>query len=326
MTVKIPMSIRFFILFVVLLVACYAALAYGSVNYSFSFLWEGFVQGTHVKEIASLTELRIPRIFAAILIGAALGVSGTIMQAITRNPLADPELLGVSAGAKLALSMVIAFLPSLAFPMKMGVAFLGAALGTLLVLAISQTGNLFKVVLAGAAISAFLLAISNAISLLSKTSKELTMWTSGGLAGVTGHEVILLAPVLLLAILVSFFFARQIGILTMSDEVAAGLGVATGRIRFFLFTLVAVLTGVSVSVIGEIAFVGLLVPHFARFIAGTSYRMLLPMSALVGAVFLVISDLFSRVIAAPFEVPIIAILSVVGLPFFIFIVRKGLKA
>ncbi|WP_439442891.1 FecCD family ABC transporter permease [Listeria aquatica] len=326
MTVKIPMTIRFLILFVALLVACYTALAYGSVNYSFSFLWDGFVHGAHLEEMASLSELRIPRILAAMLIGAALGVSGTIMQAITRNPLADPGLLGVSAGAKLALSIVIAFLPGLVFPLKMGVAFLGAALGTLLVLAIAQTGNLFKVVLAGAAISAFLLAVSNAISLLSKTSKELTMWTSGGLAGVTGQEVKLLAPVLLLAILLSFFFERQIGILTMSEEVAAGLGVSTGRIRFFLFILVAVLTGVSVAVIGEIAFVGLLVPHFARFISGTSYRVLLPMSALVGAFFLVVSDLFSRIIAAPFEVPIIAILSVVGLPFFVFIVRKGLKA
>ncbi|EUJ32012.1 transporter permease [Listeria floridensis FSL S10-1187] len=326
MTFKISMPLRFVLGFLVLGLSCYAALACGAVNYSFSFLWEGFTKGLHQTEMASLYELRIPRIFAAAIIGAALGVSGTIMQAVTRNPLADPGLLGVSAGAKLMLSIIIAFLPGLAFPFKMGAAFIGAALGTMLVLFISRSSSIYKIVLAGAAISAFLLALSNAISLLSKTSKELTMWTSGGLAGVTGYEVKLLVPVLVAGLVISFFFAKQIGILTMSDDVATGLGVSTQKVRFLLFILVAVLTGASVSVIGEIAFVGLIVPHFARFVSGSSYRVLLPMSALVGAIFLIISDMLSRVLAAPFEIPVIAILSVVGLPFFIFIVRRGLKA
>ncbi len=322
---KMPIWSRFILVLLLLIGAFGLALSFGSVHYSFGFLFDGFFNAQHQKEITTLYELRLPRNIAAILIGAALGVSGSIMQAVTRNPLADPGLLGVSAGGNLSLALVIAFMPTLAFPGKMLASFLGAALGTLFVLAISKQGNIYKIVLAGAAISAFLTAIASAINILFKTSKEMNMWTSGGLVGTTFHEVILIAPVILLALLVTLFFSKQIGILTMSDEVAVGLGISVDRMRLTLFLFVAILTGASVALIGEVAFVGLIVPHFARFIVGVNYKYILPMSALVGALFLLIADTLSRTLNPPFEIPIVAILSVIGLPFFIYIVRGGLK-
>ncbi|MBC1418671.1 FecCD family ABC transporter permease [Listeria fleischmannii] len=325
MSVKIPIWSRFVLVFLLLIAMFGLALSFGSVHYSFGFLIDGFFHGQNQKEITTLYELRLPRNIAAILIGAALGVSGSIMQALTRNPLADPGILGVSAGGNLSLALIIAFMPNLAFPGKMLASFLGAAAGTLFVLAISKQGNIYKIILAGAAVSAFLTAIASAVSILFKTSKEMNMWTSGGLVGTTFHEVALIAPVILLALVVSLFFSKQIGILTMSDEVAVGLGISIQRMRLLLFFFVAILTGASVALIGEIAFVGLIVPHFARFIVGANYKYILPMSALVGALFLLIADTLSRTLNPPFEIPIVAILSVIGLPFFIYIVRGGLK-
>ncbi|WP_239255785.1 FecCD family ABC transporter permease [Listeria ilorinensis] len=323
---RISLPIKFLTALILLCIVFLLALMFGSVNYSLSFLIDGFLHGAHEKQMMILTELRLPRNVAAVFVGAALGISGTIMQAITRNPLADPGLLGVSAGANAALAVVLAFLPGLAFSGMVLACFIGAALGTLLVLFLSQSKDMYKIVLAGAAISAFLTAVSSGIGLIFKTSKGMNMWTSGGLIGVTWNEVWLTVPIILATLLFSLFFTKQIGILTMSDEVATGLGLSIKKLRVILLFVIAVLTGLAVSLIGDLAFVGLIVPHFARFIVGANYKAILPMSAFVGAFFLLLADIISRTLNPPFEIPIIAIISVIGFPFFLYIVRKGVAS
>ncbi|WP_163652063.1 iron ABC transporter permease [Listeria sp. PSOL-1] len=323
MSIKVSLPVKFIIISLLLAITAILALMLGSVNYTLSYLWDGFVHGAHMKEMMTLNELRVPRIIAAIFVGAALGISGTIMQAVTRNPLADPGLLGVTAGANAAIAFVLAFIPGIAFLGMEFSAFIGAAVGTLLVLALSKSKDMFKIIIAGAAISAFLTALSSAIGLIFKTSKDMNMWTAGGLIGVTWTEVKMVVPVILITLLISLFFSKQIGILTMSDEVAIGLGLPVRSLRVLLFLLVAILTGLAVTLIGNLAFIGLIVPHIARFIVGYDYKSILPMSCFIGALLLLISDLLSRVLTAPFEIPIIAIISVLGFPFFLYIVRKG---
>lgn len=323
MTAHTHRTLRFLIVGVVVLLLFIGALAFGATNYSLSYLWQGFVDDAHQKVIVALYELRLSRNVAALLVGAALGVSGCIMQAVTRNPLADPGLLGLTAGANAGLSLAIAFVPSLPFLGVMGASFVGATIGALLVLSISSSQSIFKVILAGAAISALLMAIADGIMLLFKTSQSITMWTAGGLIGVTWKEVQLITPIILVTLVISLFLSKKVGLISMSNDVGIGLGLNIKRTKLILFLLTTLLTGAAVSLIGNMAFVGLIVPHMARFLIGTNYRYQLPMAALVGAGILLLADTLSRSINPPFEIPIVAILSILGLPFFLYIVQRG---
>ncbi|MGO3374152.1 FecCD family ABC transporter permease [Brochothrix thermosphacta] len=323
MTAHTHRTLRFLIVGVVVLLLFIGALAFGATNYSLSYLWQGFVDGAHQKVIVALYELRLSRNVAALLVGAALGVSGCIMQAVTRNPLADPGLLGLTAGANAGLSLAIAFVPSLPFLGVMGASFVGATIGALLVLSISSSQSIFKVILAGAAISALLMAIADGIMLLFKTSQSITMWTAGGLIGVTWKEVQLITPIILVTLVISLFLSKKVGLISMSNDVGIGLGLNIKRTKLILFLLTTLLTGAAVSLIGNMAFVGLIVPHMARFLIGPNYRYQLPMAALVGAGILLLADTLSRSINPPFEIPIVAILSILGLPFFLYIVQRG---
>lgn len=323
MTSHINRPLRFVIISVILLLLLVCAFAFGATNYSLPYLWQGLFHSAHAQTLSTLLELRLPRNVAALLVGAALGVSGCIMQAITRNPLADPGLLGLSAGANLGISLVMALLPALSFYGIMGASFLGATLGAALVLGISQSHSIFKVILAGAAISALLTAIAEGIMLLTKSSQSVTMWTSGGLIGVTWAEVKLVLPVIAIALLCALLLAKKVGLMSMSDEVGIGLGLNIKQTKLLLFLLTTLLTGAAVALIGNMAFVGLIVPHIARYVIGTNYRYQLPMAALTGAGLLSIADTLSRALNPPFEIPIVAILSIAGLPFFLFIVQRG---
>jgi iron complex transport system permease protein len=276
-----------------------------------------------------LHEIRLPRELAAILIGAAFAVSGAIMQGVTRNPLADPGLLGLTSGANMALALAYVLIPGISYYGIMVACFLGAALGAGLVIALGSTrrGNLspIRIILAGAAVSAFLFGISDGISIVFKLSKDVTMWTAGGLIGTTWVQIQTIAPVILLGIAVALMLSNQVSILSLSEEVAIGLGQKLFIMKAVLFVLVIVLTGASVALVGNMAFLGLMIPHIVRKFVGQDYRHILPISALIGATFMLLADTLGRTINAPYETPVVAIVAMVGLPFFLFVVRRGGK-
>lgn len=305
----------------------FIAMAFGAADISVKEVWFALTSSATGEAISIIRDIRLPREVAAIFVGAALAVSGAIMQGITRNPLADPGLLGLSAGAYAALAVTIAFIPSANYFLTMIACFIGAALGALLVFGIGsmKKGGLspFRIVLAGAAVSAFLYAIAEGLGLYFNISKDISMWTAGGMVGTTWNQLQLIVPFIVIGIVVSIFLSRQLTILSLSEEVAVGLGQNIRRIKILLFIVIIILAGASVALVGNITFVGLMIPHLVRAMVGTDYRFVLPMSAIVGATFMLFADTLGRTIHAPYETPVVAIVAMLGLPFFLIIVRKG---
>jgi iron complex transport system permease protein len=305
------------------------AMVFGAADVAIKDVWLALTSNASGSSISIIREIRLPREIAAIFVGAALAVSGAIMQGITRNPLADPGLLGLTAGANAALAITIALIPSTNYFGITVACFIGAALGTLMVFGIGsmKKGGFspFRIVLAGAAVSAFLTAVAEGIGLYFKISKDVSMWTASGMIGTSWSQLQVIIPVILIGVLISLFLSRQLTILSLNEEVAVGLGQKTTQIKAILFIIIILLAGASVALVGNMAFLGLMVPHIVRSIVGTDYRFILPMSAILGAAFMLLADTLGRTINAPYETPVAAIVTIMGLPFFLFIVRKGGK-
>lgn len=304
-----------------------AACVFGAADTTVKDVWRALTSNVSDNATSMLREIRFPRAAAAIFVGAALAVSGAIMQGLTRNPLADPGLLGLTAGANAALAITIAFIPSANYFSLTIACFVGAAVGTLMVFGIGsiKKGGFspLRIVLAGAAVSAFLYAVAEGIGIYFKVSKNVSMWTSGGMIGTSWKQLQIIVPFIIIGILVSLFLSRQLTILSLNEEVAVGLGQKTTQIKTILFIVIILLAGASVALVGNMGFIGLMVPHLVRAIVGTDYRFIIPMSAISGATFMLFADTLGRTINAPYETPIIAIMAVMGLPFFLVIVRKG---
>ncbi|ALS77051.1 iron ABC transporter [Planococcus rifietoensis] len=310
-----------------LVLAFVVSMVFGAADVSLKNLWLALFSDSTGQQISVIQEIRLPREVAAIFVGAALAVSGAIMQGMTRNPLADPGLLGLTAGANAALAATLAFIPGANYFGIMIACFIGAAIGAGLVFGIgaSRRGGFspFRIVLAGAAVSAFLTAIAEAIGLLFKISKDVSMWTAGGLIGTSWGQLQIIIPFITIALFVALLLSRQLAVLSLSEEAAIGLGQKTGQIKAMLFVVVTLLAGAAVALAGNLAFIGLMIPHIVRVIVGSDYRFIIPMSAVTGAIFMLLADLFGRTVNAPFETPVAAVVAMLGLPFFLLIVRKG---
>jgi iron complex transport system permease protein len=306
------------------------SLVFGAADTTVKDIWRALTTSDVGDKLTMIREIRLPREVGAIFVGAALAVSGAIMQGLTRNPLADPGLLGLSAGANVALAVTMAFLPAANYFGIMIACFIGAGVGTVMVLGLGSVKkggfSPFRIVLAGAAVSAFLTAIAQGIGLYFKISKDVSMWTAGGLVGTTWGQLKVIAPFIIIGILLSIFLSKQLTILSLSEEVAVGLGQKTTQIKAVLFIVIVILAGAAVALVGNMAFIGLMIPHIVRAIVGTDYRYIIPMSVVMGASFMLLADTIGRTISAPYETPVAAIVSILGLPFFLFIVRKGGKA
>jgi len=327
---RIPFGIKITLGLVLFFGMFWIAMTFGAADTTIREVWNALTFGPLNEKSKIVQEIRLPRELAAILVGAALGVSGAIMQAMTRNPLADPGLLGLTAGANAALALVIVLFPKIDYFGIMLACFVGAALGAALVFGIgaSKKGGFspLRIVLAGSAISAFLYAIAEGIGIYFKIAQDVSQWTSGGLVGSTWGQLQVIAPVIAIGIVIAFIFSRQLTILSLSEEVALGLGQNIQRIKAVLYVVVILLAGAAVALVGNMAFIGLMIPHIVRAIVGTDYRFILPMTAIFGATFMLLADTIGRTLYAPYETPVIAIVSMLGLPFFLLIVRKGGRA
>ncbi|VFM98055.1 MAG: iron complex transport system permease protein [Candidatus Kentron sp. G] len=275
-------------------------------------------------------ELRLPRVICAALVGAALALSGAILQGLFRNPLASPSVLGVSSGATLGAVMAIFFGLAATIAWILPIfAFAGALVTLFVVYAIAtQRGRtpITTLLLSGIAVNAFNIAMSSFVLALAMDSWEvgrtIVYWTMGGLDGRTWDHVLLIAPVLLAGLAVILAYERDLDALLMGEIHAAAVGVDVTRVRIILLICAAVLTGVAVAISGGIAFIGLVVPHIVRLLAGPHHRALLPLSALGGALILVAADLLLRGLFQEHNIPLGVVTAAMGAPFFLFLLLR----
>ncbi|MGP9538809.1 FecCD family ABC transporter permease [Brachybacterium sp. AOP43-C2-M15] len=270
---------------------------------------------------------RVPRTLLAVLAGAALGVSGAVMQGVTRNPLADPGILGINTGASLAVVVGIAWFGLAAASSYIWVAILGAALTALLVYTLGSLGQggatPLKLALAGAATGAALTSFISAVVLpRSDIGDSVRSWQIGGVGGGTYASLQQVGPFLLVGLVLCLLSARGLNTLALGDELAAGLGERVALTRAVSALGAVVLCGAATAVTGPIGFVGLVVPHACRLLIGSDHRWLLPFSAVAGAALLTAADVLGRIVARPDELAVGIVTALLGAPFFIAIVRR----
>ncbi|MGJ4092174.1 FecCD family ABC transporter permease [Corynebacterium macclintockiae] len=274
-----------------------------------------------------VAELRLPRTILAIIVGAALGVAGALIQGHTRNPLADPGILGISSGAALSVVASYALLGISAPWATAVVAFLGAIAATALVFGLASAGratvNPLTLVLGGAALSAVLSAITSAFVLTSENNLDrMRFWTVGSLAGRDMNIALSVLPFVALGLILAFATGPQLNILNLGDDVAAGLGINTAAARLGGMGIIALLAGAATAAAGPLGFIGLVVPHIVRALTGPDYKWILAYSALAGAALLLYADVVGRLIARPGELQVGIVLAFVGAPFFIVLIYR----
>ncbi|MEI3611276.1 FecCD family ABC transporter permease [Pseudogracilibacillus sp. SO30301A] len=271
-----------------------------------------------------IVDIRIPRDIGALLVGMALAVSGAGIQSVTRNSLADPGLIGLNSGAALALALTYAFLPTVSFSMLIFTSFLGAMIGGTMVIMIGRSRrdgfNPIRLILAGAAVSALLSALSQAIALYFRLNQSITFWSSGGVSGTTWEQLYIGFPVVIIVIVMFILISRQLSILNLGESVAKGLGQNVKLIQVFTMLLSMMLAGIAVAIVGQVAFVGLMIPHIARFLVGTDYKKVIPLTVVLGGSLVVAADTVARLMG---EAPVSAIISFIGVPYFLYLIKKG---
>lgn len=307
----------------------FLAMVLGAADVSLEQVWLALTSKETGDKILIIREIRLPREIGAILVGSALAVSGAVMQGITKNPIADPGLLGLTAGANVMLAITMAFFSTVNYFGILIACFIGAAVGVILVFGLSamRRGGFtpLRIVLAGVAVSTFLNALAEGIAIYFKLSKDVTLWTAGGLMGTTWGQLQIIAPFIIIGLITALLYSRQLTILSLSEDVAVGLGQKTAQVKLILILVIVLLAGASVALVGNMVFVGLMVPHMVRGFVGKDYRYVIPISALLGAALMLLADTLGRTINAPYETPVAAIIAIMGLPFFLFIVYKGGK-
>ncbi|GAA0357335.1 FecCD family ABC transporter permease [Bacillus horti] len=274
---------------------------------------------------------RVTRTIIAALVGGALAIAGLFMQALTRNPLAEPGIFGVNAGAVFFVVLFIFLFPARSLVEYMWAAFFGAGLAATMIYFLGSTGKAglspVKVVLAGAAVTAMFGSVTSGLLILNENGlQDVLFWMAGSVAGRTLDMVVPLLPFLLAALILGFFLTHHLNILTSGEDVAKGLGQNTVLIKALTVVVIVVLAGGAVAICGAIGFVGLIIPHIARYLVGTDHRWLLPYCALLGASLLLIADLGARLIVMPADMPIGVMTAILGTPFFIYIARKGFRS
>ncbi|MBE7129262.1 FecCD family ABC transporter permease [Bacillus mycoides] len=321
-----------FICFMSLTIICligaiFLAVAFGAKDIHLQTVWAAvFDYNPKLTQHQIIYELRLPRVIGAAVVGAAFAVAGAVMQGVTRNPLADAGVLGINAGAMFVVALSFAFFPHMPYSYLMIVSFIGAVLSTVLIFIIGSatSGGLtpMRLTIAGAVMAALLHSLSSGVAIYYDLSQDLAFWYAGGVAGVKWEHLKFLVPIILITIVSATALGRSISLISMGDDVATNLGVKTNRTRILGMIMVVILAGVSVSAVGSIGFVGLVIPHIARKLVGVNYQLIIPMSALLGAILLVLADLGARTVNPPKELAIGIMVALVGVPFFLYIARK----
>jgi len=310
-----------------LLVVCLSSIAYGSLKIPIGDVIEALIDPRDVDQHAVVRDARLPRTLIGISVGAALGVAGAVIQGMTRNPLADPGILGIEAGAAFMVVVAIFLLGVSTVAGYAWFALAGAAVAGVLVYSIGASGGSrtapINLALAGAAVAALLVALTSAVLAIdANVLNQYRFWIVGSVAGRELDVLIGTLPFLGLGFLLAFASGRSLNALALGEDVARSLGQRVRLNQAIISAAFILLTGGAVAVAGPIVFVGLTVPHAARALIGPDYRWLLPYCALLGAILLLVADVIGRVVARPSEVDVGIIMAVVGTPVFIALVRR----
>ncbi|MFN3210092.1 MAG: FecCD family ABC transporter permease [Roseovarius sp.] len=306
--------------------ACLLSVSLGTRGVGWADIWTGLGGATDTIAQA-VVAVRVPRTVLAVLSGAALGLAGAVMQGVTRNPLADPGILGVNAGAAMAVVIGIAWLGMQTLTAFLWTAILGAALAACFVYAIGSLGRggatPLKLALAGTATAIAATSFTTAIILpRNDIAGGVRSWQVGGIGGATFDAILPCLPFLLAGLVLCLLSARSLNLLALGDDAAAGLGTNVAWARTGAALGAVLLCGATTAICGPIGFVGLVVPHVCRLLVGVDHRWLLPFSALTGAILLICADVLGRIVARPSEMDVGIVTAFLGAPVFIWIVRQ----
>ncbi|WP_284644986.1 FecCD family ABC transporter permease [Paenibacillus silviterrae] len=317
-------------LLLVLLLSFVSSVLFGATQYDWHTAWASvFYYDENVADQIIIRTTRVPRACIAAAIGASLAIAGTLMQTLTRNPLASPSVLGVNAGATFFVVLAAIAFSISSMQWLMWISFAGAALAAVFVYVLGSMGRdgltPLKIVLAGAAMSALFASFTQAILVLNKQGLGTVLyWLTGTIAGRSPDMIMAVFPYMAVSWAVAWFIARDMNLLLMGEDTAKGLGQRTMWIKLTAGIIIVVLAGGSVSVAGPIGFIGIVIPHIARYIGGTDHRWVIPYCAVLGATLLLLADVVARFIMIPSEMPVGVMTAVIGAPFFIYIARRGL--
>lgn len=322
---KLNFTTTFIIAVLLLIVALITSILFGDAKIHLSAIFEAiFNYNPKNQQHNIISEIRIPRDIGAILVGVALGTSGAVIQGVTKNGLADPSLIGLNSGASFMLALTFAFYPTAPFIVMMFAGFIGALMGGFIVLMIGRSRsdgfNPMRIILAGAAVSALLTALSQGVALLFRLNQSLTFWSAGGVSGTTWNQLMWAAPFILIALVIIISMSKQLTILNLGETLAKGLGQNVAFTRAITLILSMIMAGIAVAMVGQIAFVGLMVPHIVRYLVGTDYARVIPLTAVVGGLLLLVADTVARMLG---EAPVGAIISFIGVPYFLYLVKRG---
>ena len=309
-----------------LVVGLVLAVRLGSVHIAFSDIFNSIFNYSENLELMLVRDVRIPRALSVLMTGGILGVTGAMIQGVTRNPIAEPSILGVSQGATLVIAIFYAAGIGITTKNVMIASFIGALITGLIVLGfISKKANnnsIAKILLAGTAMSTFFVSLTTVIELLTNQSQMIGFWVSGGFRNATWADFKLVFIVGIIGLIITMILSPKINILNLGDDVAIGLGESPEKIRFITLMVMIPMIAAAVAVGKNIAFVGLIIPQVVRKILGEDYRKNIPCSFLLGAVLLTYADIAARMLFNPYETPIGVFTAIIGIPFFISVARK----
>ncbi len=303
-----------------------AATCIGTKQIPLSVVWDSIFHYEEVLEKQLVRDVRIPRAIAAALTGGLLAAAGGAMQGVVRNPAAEPSIMGMTQGATLAVAAVNVYGAMNGIIGRTGAAFAGAVIGGILVLIFSMRNtksmNMTRLLLAGTAVSTFFLSLASMIAIIGNRSYELAFWIAGGFQNIGWKEVAGLMVIGGLCLAVIFLFAQKINIVSLGEDTAIGLGVNPSKIRLIVIILLMPICGVCVAVAGNIAYVGLIIPHIIRKITGNDYKKILSLSFVWGGTLLVWADIAAKMVNTPYETPIGLFTALLGIPVFLILIRR----
>lgn len=323
---KIRIVIAYIVTVVLLCGLFLAAVNIGSLKVSFSQLFRGLFVA-YDPDVAAIYDLRFPRIIISMLAGAAVAVSGVLFQAVLKNPLADPGIIGISSGAGLAAVCMTASAPALYFFTPVA-ACIGGIFAFLIVYVLSWKGGLspLRIILTGVAVDAFFTGVSHVVNQVSGGNRNgVASIVEGNITQKTWGDVRTLLPYVAAGLVLALLSVRQCNLLALEDKTARSLGVHVNRARIGISVVAVILASISTAIVGAISFLGLIVPHIGRLLVGSDHKKLVPFSALAGAVTFLLADTAGRTIARPYEVAAPVVMSVIGGPFFLVLLRRKAK-
>ena len=318
------MYLSFGVMAAMLVILFFLSANLGSLKVTFVQMLKGLFV-SYDQDVATIYDLRFPRILISMLAGAAIAVSGVLFQAVLKNPLADPGIIGISSGASFTAVLVTAFAPNLYFFTPLA-AFAGGVIAFLLVYILSWKGGLspLRIILTGVAVNAFFTGLSNAFNSMSGGNLSgVASIVEGNITQKTWDDVTTLFPYVLVGLILACIYIGECNLLSLEDKTARGLGLNVNQTRIVISLVAVLLASISTAIAGAVSFLGLIVPHIGRILVGSDHKRLIPFSMLAGAFTFLLADTVGRTIASPYEISAAVIMSVVGGPFFILLLRRS---